>query len=141
MAQIRVRRFAPPLLEPSRDKDTVTVPTPDGRRVPGADQGRERSAGPRSAAPVRHKSKIVTNSRPDGERSDPHVRAAVLGEEPHDRQKSGEQPDRDTGADCEDVLRASSSEIAIGKSNMELRAPPRTRSANVAAQRKIAWPS
>ena len=34
MAQIPVRRFAPRLLEPSRDRDTVTVLTADGRRCP-----------------------------------------------------------------------------------------------------------
>ena len=32
MARIPVRRFAPRLLEPSRDRDTATVPTADGRR-------------------------------------------------------------------------------------------------------------
>ena len=36
MAQTPVRRFAPRLPEPSRDRDTLTVPTADGRRVPGA---------------------------------------------------------------------------------------------------------
>ena len=61
MAQIPVRRFAPRLLEPSRNSETG--PTADGFRVPVADQGCVTLSGPSKRGAVRQRSKIVTYRR------------------------------------------------------------------------------